>query len=54
MASRNVRPLFAKRPIALAGEPAPDGKSARLWALDAGGALALDAHATLATLAALT
>jgi len=45
MHSRNVRPLFANRPIALCGEPAADGKTAALWALDAGGALALSAQA---------
>ena len=45
MHSRNVRPLFANRPIALCGEPAADGRTAALWALDAGGALALSAQA---------
>jgi 3-methylfumaryl-CoA hydratase len=45
MASRNVRPLFANREITLAGEPAPDNKSAKLWALDDTGALALSAEA---------
>jgi 3-methylfumaryl-CoA hydratase len=47
MSSRNVRPLFAKQPIALCGEPAADGGSAKLWALDPEGALALSAEARL-------
>ncbi len=45
MHSRNVRPLFANRPIALCGEPAGDGGTATLWALDPEGALALSAQA---------
>ncbi len=44
MHSRNVRPLFANRPIALCGEPAGDGRTATLWALDPDGALALSAQ----------
>jgi len=43
VASRNVRPLFVNRPIALCGEPAADGRSAKLWAEDDTGALALTA-----------
>jgi 3-methylfumaryl-CoA hydratase len=45
IASRNVRPLFVNRPITIAGEPSADGKSAKLWALDDNGALALNATA---------
>ena len=45
MASRNVRPLFAGMPIALYGEPGIDGSTAKLWALDPAGALALSAEA---------
>lgn len=45
IASRNVRPLFVNRPIALCGEPSADGKSAKLWAEDDNGALALAATA---------
>ena len=46
MASRNVRPLFVNREITICGEPSPDGKSAKLWAQDDTGALALTAEAT--------
>ena len=45
MASRNVRPLFVNREITLCGEPSADGKSAKLWAQDDTGALALSAEA---------
>jgi 3-methylfumaryl-CoA hydratase len=45
IASRNVRPLFVNHAITLCGEPSPDGKSAKLWALDDEGALALSAEA---------
>jgi 3-methylfumaryl-CoA hydratase len=45
MASRNVRPLFVNREITLCGEPTADNKSAKLWALDDTGALALSAEA---------
>ena len=45
IASRNVRPLFVNREITLCGEPTPDNKSAKLWALDDTGALALSAEA---------
>jgi 3-methylfumaryl-CoA hydratase len=47
-ASRNVRPLFVNRPISLCGEPAADGLSAKLWAEDDSGALALSATAEFA------
>ena len=46
LASRNVRPLFVNREITICGEPTADGKSARLWAQDDTGALALAAEAT--------
>jgi len=46
IASRNVRPLFVNREITLCGEPSADGKSAKLWAQDDSGALALSAEAT--------
>ncbi|MGQ0749988.1 MAG: FAS1-like dehydratase domain-containing protein, partial [Betaproteobacteria bacterium] len=45
MASRNVRALFVNRPIHFGGEPSADGKSAKLWAADRDGALALTAEA---------
>jgi 3-methylfumaryl-CoA hydratase len=45
MASRNVRPLFVDRPITLCGEPSADGRSAKLWAEDDTGAVALSATA---------
>jgi 3-methylfumaryl-CoA hydratase len=48
MSSRNVRPLFANRAISLCGEPSADGKSAKLWAQDDTGALALSATAEFA------
>jgi 3-methylfumaryl-CoA hydratase len=43
--SRNVRPMFVNRPITLCGEPSPDGTTAKLWAQDDTGALALNATA---------
>jgi 3-methylfumaryl-CoA hydratase len=43
MSSRNVRPMFVNRPIALCGEPAADGRSAKLWTEDDTGALTLNA-----------
>ena len=46
--SRNVRPMFVNRAIALCGEPAADGKLAKLWAQDDTGALALTATAEFA------
>ncbi|HXF65776.1 MAG TPA: MaoC family dehydratase N-terminal domain-containing protein [Burkholderiales bacterium] len=45
LSSRNVRALFVNEPIALGGEPAPDNKTAKLWAADKDGALALTAEA---------
>ena len=45
IASRNVRPMFVNRPFTLCGEPAEDGKSAKLWVADDTGALALSATA---------
>jgi 3-methylfumaryl-CoA hydratase len=45
IASRNVRALFANQPITIAGEPSGDGKTAKLWALNPDGALALSAEA---------
>lgn len=45
MASRNVRPLFVNREIRICGEPSTDNKTAKLWALDDQGALALSAEA---------
>jgi len=45
ISSRNVRALFVNRPITICGEPAPDNKTAKLWALDRDGALALTAEA---------
>ncbi|HEX9684307.1 MAG TPA: MaoC family dehydratase N-terminal domain-containing protein [Burkholderiales bacterium] len=43
--SRNVRALFVNQPITLGGEPSADNKTAKLWALDPEGALALTADA---------
>jgi 3-methylfumaryl-CoA hydratase len=48
MASRNVRPLWVNREITFCGEPSADGKSAKLWAQDDTGALALTAEAGFA------
>ena len=48
ISSRNVRPLFVNRAIMLCGEPSADGKTARLWAQDDTGALALNATAEFA------
>ena len=45
MSSRNVRPMFANRAISVCGEPAADGKSAKLWTQDDTGALTLSATA---------
>ena len=45
LSSRNVRALYAGRPITLGGEPSADNRTARLWALDDGGALAWAAEA---------
>ena len=43
--TRNVRPMFVNRPITICGEPAADGKSAKLWAVDDQNALSLSATA---------
>ena len=48
ISSRNVRPMFVNRAISLCGEPSADGKSAKLWAQDDTGALALSATAEFA------
>ena len=45
---RALRPLFDGAPLVLNAEPAADGRSARLWARDAGGALCMEASAALA------
>jgi 3-methylfumaryl-CoA hydratase len=45
IASRNVRALFVNQPITFGGEPAADNKTAKLWALNPDGALALTAEA---------
>lgn len=45
ISSRNVRPMFANRPISVCGEPSADGKSAKLWTQDDTGALTLNATA---------
>jgi 3-methylfumaryl-CoA hydratase len=44
MTSRNVRALYVNQPITLGGEPAAGNKSAKLWALNPDGALALTAE----------
>jgi 3-methylfumaryl-CoA hydratase len=43
--SRNVRALFVNQPITLGGEPSADRRTAKLWALNREGALALTAEA---------
>jgi 3-methylfumaryl-CoA hydratase len=45
ISSRNVRALFANQPITLGGEPSADNRTAKLWALNPDGALALTAEA---------
>ena len=45
IAWRNVRPLFVDRPLTACGEPSADGKSAKLWVMDADNALSLSANA---------
>ena len=42
-----LRPLFDGRPMTVAAQGAPDGKSIHLWAADHEGWLAMDAKATL-------
>ena len=48
MSSRNVRALFVGRTITICGEPSTDNKTAKLWAQDDTGALALSAEAEFA------
>ncbi len=45
---RALGPLFDDAAFTVAGEPAPDGASARVWAEDAEGALAMTATAAFA------
>jgi 3-methylfumaryl-CoA hydratase len=45
---RALRPLFDIAPFEVRGKPEADGKTIRLWAVDAQGALTMDATATLA------
>ncbi len=45
ISSRNVRALFVNRPVTLGGEPSADNRTAKLWAVDRDGALALSAEA---------
>jgi len=45
LSSRNVRALFVNRAITFGGEPSPDNRTAKMWALDDQGALALTAEA---------
>jgi 3-methylfumaryl-CoA hydratase len=45
MSSRNVRAMFVNRPMTFGAEPSPDNKTAKLWAADDTGALALTADA---------
>jgi len=44
---RAVRPLFDINAFDVCGEPAPDGRSVRLWAKDHEGSLAMDAIADI-------
>jgi hypothetical protein len=43
--SRNVRALYVNQTITFGGEPSPDNRTAKLWALNPDGALALTAEA---------
>jgi 3-methylfumaryl-CoA hydratase len=43
---RSVSPLFDTAPFKLCGKPESDGKTVSLWAMDAGGGLAMIASAT--------
>ncbi len=45
-AFKALRPSFDGQPLRLCGTPAADGRSLHLWAGDAHGALAMDAHVT--------
>ena len=44
---RAMRPLFDLQAFSVHAQPAPDGRSVRLWARDFEGCLAMDATATL-------
>jgi 3-methylfumaryl-CoA hydratase len=44
---RALQPVFDGHALRLCGQPAPDGRSARLWALDAQGRRAVEAEADL-------
>ena len=44
---RAVRPLFDTAPFLVCGAPQDDGRTVRLWARETGGALAMEASATL-------
>ena len=48
MSSRNVRALFVNRTVTFCGEPSIDNKTAKLWAQDDTGAVALIADAEFA------
>lgn len=45
---RGVKPLFDIEEFAVCGAPNEDGKTVRLWTRDSGGALTMEASATLA------
>ena len=45
IAWRAVRPMYAGRPFTVCGEPAADGRSAKLWVVDHQNALTLTANA---------
>ena len=47
-AFRAVKPLFAPGEFAVCGAPAENGKTVRLWTRDTGGALTMEASASLA------
>ena len=47
MSSRAVRPMFVNRPFTVCGEPGPDGKSVKLWAIDDQNALSMSVTADL-------
>ncbi len=48
MSSRNVRALFVNRTVTFCGEPSTDNRTAKLWAQDDTGAVALIADAEFA------
>lgn len=43
---RALRPLFDTAPFAVCGQPAPDGRAAALWTVDAEGAMTMEAQAS--------